>query len=353
MNPLVTFITPVYNAAKWLDGTIGCCISQTNPSWELVAVDDGSSDKSVEILNAWAAKDSRIRVFQKENGGPAKARAYGLQFAKGEFVFYLDQDDRISDNMIEACLSAIRENDADAAMPNLIQHDDKGFVRDNFEVFGIKAGTVIDGQEAFERSIDWRGVWAYMLCRTDIYKRFACDERFLFGNFNSDELIARMAMMHCRKVAYCDASYCYEISSESISRKLSPRMFGYLETDIQLMQAAKDFGQPRSVVAMAEVHGLREMIELWHRYKENEKSLSARERKDIRGQFASFHVSLPKDNIKEMLTARKGLTPKLQRLLLLNGWPLCCLSLTLAAKLRKKNKLYPWFSEEEMKALKF
>lgn len=348
----VTFITPVYNAAKWLDATIGCCLGQTDPNWELVAVDDGSTDNSLAILNAWAAKDSRVRVFSKENGGPAKARAYGLQFAKGEFVFYLDQDDQIGDNMIEACLLAIRENDADAAMPNLIQRGDKGFVRDNFEVFGIKAGTVIDGQEAFERSIDWRGVWAYMLCRTDIYKRFACDERFLFGNFNSDELIARMAMMHCRKVAYCPANYYYTISSESISRKMSPRMFGYLETDIQMIRAAKDFGQPRSVVAKAEVHGLREMVELWHRYKENERSLTKEEKDDIRGQFASFHARLPKENINEMLSARHGLTPKLQRLLMLHGWPLCRLSLSLAARLGKKNKLYPWFSEEEMKSLK-
>ena len=351
-SPLITFITPVYNAAKWLDGTIGCCIRQTNPGWELVAVDDGSTDDSLSILQAWAAKDSRVRVFSKENGGPAKARAFGLERATGSFVFYLDQDDRISENMIDACLSVIKANNADAAMPNLIQRNEKEVLRDNFAAFGIDASSVINGQEAFERSIDWRGVWAYMMCRADIYKRYACDKDYLYGNFNSDELIARIAMLNCNKVAYCQAEYYCTIHPAGMSKVMSPRMFGYLETHIRLIQEARRFGQPRGVVAKAEVTALREMVELWHRFKADGSSLPEADRTNIESQFASFHARLPKENINEMLSARPGLTPKLQRLLMLHGWPLCRLSLSLAARLGKKNKLYPWFSEEEMKLLK-
>ena len=351
-NAKVTFITPIYNAARWIDGTVECCLRQTDPNWELVAVDDSSTDDSLAILQAWAEKDGRVRVFHKENGGPAKARAFGLERATGEYVFYLDQDDRISDNLMEASLSAIQANGADAALPNLIQRNEKDVLRNNYEVFGIADGTVITGQEAFERSIDWRGVWAYMMCRADIYKRYACDERFLYGNFNSDELIARIAMMNCNKVAYCSAEYYYSVHQESMSKTMSPRRFGYLETHIHLIQEAQRFGQPRSVVAKAEVTALREMVELWQQYIEGGTSLSKADRENIEEQFASFHARLPKANINEMLSSRQGITPKLQRLLMLRAWPLCKTSLTLAAKLGKKNKLYPWFSEEQIKSLK-
>ena len=351
-NPKVTFITPIYNAERWIDGTVECCLRQTDPNWELVAVDDGSTDNSLAILQAWAEKDGRVRVFHKENGGQAKARAFGLERSTGDYVFYLDQDDRISDNLIEACMSAIHANGADAAIPNLIQRSDKEVLRNNFEVFGIADGTVITGQEAFERSINWNGVWAFMMYRADIYKRYACDERFLYGNFNSDELIARIAMMNCNKVAYCSAEYYYSIHQESMSKTMSPRMFGYLETHIHLIQEAQRFGQPRSVVAKAEVTALREMVELWQQYKNGGKSLSKADSENIEGQFASFHARLPKGNINEMLSTRPGITPKLQRLLMLHSWPLCKISLTLAAKMGMKNKLYPWFSEEQIKSLK-
>ena len=81
------------------------------------------------------------------------------------------------------------------------------------------------------------------------------------------------------------------------------------------------------------------------RYTEEEKA-------GIIEKFVSFHKRFPTENIGKMLAERRGTTPKLQRLLLLHGWPLCKTSLTLAAKLGKKNKLYPWFSEEEIKSLR-
>ena len=348
----VTVIMPVYNAVAWLDMSIGSVVAQTYANWELIAVDDSSTDNSLQVLENWAQKDARVRVFHKENGGPAKARAFGLKESTGDYVFYLDQDDAISEDMFQSCLAAIRANGADAAMPNLIQRGDDGFSKDNFEAFAVDPDSVISGRDAFVRSIDWQGVWAYMLCRADVFKRFACDERYLFGKFNSDELISRLAMLHCGKIAYCTAIYYYSLNPESMSKKLSPRMFGYLETNIHMIEATRQFALPRSVVAKAEVHSFREMIELWHRYLENKAKLSTGERNDIERQFAEFHKALPKANINEMLSGRPGITPQLQRLLMLHDWPLCKMSLSVAWRIGKKNKLYPWFSEEQIKSLK-
>lgn len=351
MKDLVSVIMPVYNASGWLDTAVLSVIGQTYPNWELLAVDDGSTDDSLQKLQAWAEKDARIRVFHKENGGPAKARAFGLEKATGDYVFYLDSDDSISIDMFEVCLGVITTTNADVAVPNLIQRKPDGTVRDNFLECQIVTNSVISGQEAFERSIDWRGVWSYLMCKAYLYKKYACDERYLYGGFNSDELITRMILLNAKMVAYCPSEYYYNVNLESITKRITHKIFGYLETHIRLIQAAKEFGQPRNVMAKIETNAFREMIELRHKYRENRDLFSKEERRDVESQFASFYDRFPKGNVKALLAPRPGLTPKLQSLLMLHGWPLCKASLTLAANLGKKNKLYPWFSEEETKSL--
>ena len=269
-----------------------------------------------------------------------------------ESVFYLDSDDSISIDMFEVCLGVITTTNADVAVPNLIQRKPDGTVRDNFLECQIVTNSVISGQEAFERSIDWRGVWSYLMCKAYLYKKYACDERYLYGGFNSDELITRMILLNAKMVAYCPSEYYYNVNLESITKKITHKIFGYLETHIRLIQAAEEFGQPRNVMAKIETNAFREMIELWHKYRENRDLFSKEERRDVESQFASFYDRFPKGNVKALLAPRPGLTPKLQSLLMLNGWPLCKASLTLAAKLGKKNKLYPWFSEEQIKSMK-
>ena len=352
MGELISVIMPVYNASKWLDKSIGCLIDQTYTYWQLVAVDDASTDNSLELLNSWVEKDSRINVYHHKCGGAAKARAYGLQFINSKYLFYFDADDLISDNMLEVCLEAMVKADADIAMPNLIQQTPDGkTLNDNFKSCRITPGTIIDGQEAFERSIDWHGTWATSLYKTELFKQIACDENYL-GYFNSAELITRIVLLNSKRVVYCDSKYYYNIHSESMSRKVSALYFEYLDTDIRLIQESISHGQPRHVVTKTEVFAFREMIELWHQFLDNKAVFFKEEKKNILSKFASFHDEFSTENICEMLSVRKGITPKLQRLLLLNGWPLCRVSLTLARMVGKQNKLYPWFSEEQIKSLK-
>ena len=82
-NPLVSIIVPVYKAEQWLHRCIDSILAQTMPDFELLLINDGSPDKSGEICDEYAAKDSRIRVFHKENGGVSSARNLGLDNAKG------------------------------------------------------------------------------------------------------------------------------------------------------------------------------------------------------------------------------------------------------------------------------
>jgi glycosyltransferase involved in cell wall biosynthesis len=92
--PLVSVITPVYNAARWLPETIASVQAQTLTDWELILVDDGSTDESVAIAEKAAKEDSRIRSLRMPaNGGPGAARNMALDAAQGRFIAFIDADD--------------------------------------------------------------------------------------------------------------------------------------------------------------------------------------------------------------------------------------------------------------------
>lgn len=101
-NPLISIITPYYNAEKFIEQTAVSILNQTFPYWEWIIVNDGSTNKNTtEVLSKIASMDTRIKIINKENGGPAKARYYGAQHATADIIFTLDADDLIDNTMLE------------------------------------------------------------------------------------------------------------------------------------------------------------------------------------------------------------------------------------------------------------
>ncbi len=113
--PSISVIVPVYQAEAYLQGCIDSVKSQTFTDWELILIDDGSRDGSPAICDRSAAEDSRIRVFHKPNGGVSTARNLGLQEAKGEYIAFLDSDDRFESRTLETLWSLCRQAGADSA----------------------------------------------------------------------------------------------------------------------------------------------------------------------------------------------------------------------------------------------
>lgn len=113
---MVSVIMPVYNTAPYLDEAIESVLTQTVSGWELIAVDDGSTDSSGRMLDGWAARDSRIRVFHTENRGLSAARNLGLSVMSGDFIQFLDSDDRLAPTALEEALAALTGTGADMAI---------------------------------------------------------------------------------------------------------------------------------------------------------------------------------------------------------------------------------------------
>ena len=104
---LISIIVPIYNAEKYIDDCIKSILNQTYSRFELILIDDGSSDRSLEICNNWKRKDERIHVYSQKNGGASAARNFGLKVMQGDYVVFVDSDDWVSPKYIEFLYSPV------------------------------------------------------------------------------------------------------------------------------------------------------------------------------------------------------------------------------------------------------
>ena len=110
MNPLVSVIVPVYKVEDYLDDCIKSIVGQSFKDFELILVDDGSPHNCPAMCDAWAEKDKRIKVIHKKNGGVGSARNEGIKLASGEWVWFIDSDDTITQNALEELSAKTSEN---------------------------------------------------------------------------------------------------------------------------------------------------------------------------------------------------------------------------------------------------
>lgn len=110
---IISIIVPVYNVEKYLKDCIESILKQSMQDFELILVDDGSTDSSGTICDRYAEKDSRIKVVHTKNGGLSAARNAGIEIARGEFVAFVDSDDYVLPEFIEQMYKKILETDAD------------------------------------------------------------------------------------------------------------------------------------------------------------------------------------------------------------------------------------------------
>lgn len=115
-EPIISVLIPVYNSSEFLKESIATVLNQTFKDIELVVVDDGSTDNSLEILEDFAKSDNRIKIFTKENGGSASARNMALKNALGKYISFFDPDDYISSNLLELAYNSMINNDSEIVM---------------------------------------------------------------------------------------------------------------------------------------------------------------------------------------------------------------------------------------------
>ncbi len=118
---LISVIVPVYNVEKFVGRCLNSILNNTYKNLEIICIDDGSTDNSLEVLRAYEAKDSRVHVYSQNNHGIAYTRNAGTRLSTGDYVAYIDSDDWIHRRYFELLMNAMYAADADIAMCNYIK----------------------------------------------------------------------------------------------------------------------------------------------------------------------------------------------------------------------------------------
>ena len=121
----MSIIIPIYNTAAWIPACIESIINQSFSDFEILLIDDGSTDGSGVICDMYTKTDSRIRVFHKKNGGVSSARNYGLDKATGEWIYFVDSDDELLPDCLRIMTGYIRD-DIDIVLAGYEKYDEQG-----------------------------------------------------------------------------------------------------------------------------------------------------------------------------------------------------------------------------------
>ncbi len=160
----ISVLTPVYNVESYLHKCIDSILAQTLKDFELILVDDGSTDSSSKICDEYAAKDSRVRVYHRSNHGISVTREFALSQATGEFIQFIDSDDWIEPNMFELMYNKAKETSSDIVGCLLVEH---------WPHKDIHYKTYYKTKDAFIRDIissKWGVLWKHLFKREMIVK---------------------------------------------------------------------------------------------------------------------------------------------------------------------------------------
>lgn len=218
MIPCVSIIVPIYNAEKFIKRTINSLLEQTEKSIEILLVNDGSVDNSLEICNNYSKIDDRIRVVSQENKGASAARNKGIELAQGRYIMFCDADDIVSNRWVEHAVSYVEKNNDVLPICSYCHEIEK---------LGTRKSLKIVSEEIVDKSVYYcfnqEGIAGY-LCNA-LYRRdilFENDirirEKKELGDYNEDLLFALTYIKYVNKIVYTGyADYCYLVRQDSLS----------------------------------------------------------------------------------------------------------------------------------------
>ena len=213
-QPLISVIIPVYGVEKYISQCLESVINQTYKNLEIIVVNDGTKDRSAEIAKEYAAKDSRIKVYDFKNGGLSVARNRGLEIAIGDYISYIDSDDWLDTKMYETLLDAAMKNDADMVKCGIIETNvakEENFTFSNEKIINNEQHI---GFENYFNGMLWTVVW------NGLYKReLAKKVKFPDNVVNEDNYSSGIFLYLAKKILvipFC-GNY-YRVNDAGISK---------------------------------------------------------------------------------------------------------------------------------------
>ncbi|MCQ2484286.1 MAG: glycosyltransferase [Clostridia bacterium] len=187
MDKLVSIIIPVYNLENYIENCLNSLVNQTYRNLEILCIDDGSKDRSGEIISAMAEKDSRIVYIRQENAGVSAARNNGLDHAKGEYIMFVDGDDYMHFQAVELLYKTIEEKQCNTVFGRGILTSK---LNDKMKPIENAVVTELSENILFEDGMD-RAVWGKIF-RREVLEKF----RFPVGITNAEDFNYMLRVLH-------------------------------------------------------------------------------------------------------------------------------------------------------------
>lgn len=240
-DPKISVVIPVYNGGKYLEDTLKSVLAQSFQCYEVICVDDGSSDNSVEILRRAALIDSRVRFFcTPENLGIVpRVMNFAAKYIRGKYFVYSSQDDLFSNDWLESMYLRAEETGADATIPDVVfYHGELNGKYSKLSGLHGDKSVILSGRDAFVYSLDW-SIPGNSMWKSSLIKEYGY---FEFG-LNADEYTARFYYLNSSKVVFSGGEFYYRKDNpEAVTVKVSSRSFDLPYTEFKLWQLARDSG---------------------------------------------------------------------------------------------------------------
>ena len=209
----ISVIVPVYQVEAYLPQCIDSILAQTFTDFELILVDDGSQDRSGAICDEYAGKDNRICVVHTQNRGAAAARNTGLQRASGNYIAFVDGDDRLAENMLGRMYAEILDPSCDLVVCNFLYvfSEEKNNFSPPLQNIAISGREVLAHQKNQKNYGLWTVVW------NKLYKRTVLETlRFPEGKYFEDEFFSDQLYLRCASIRVIpDVLYFYRVRESS------------------------------------------------------------------------------------------------------------------------------------------
>ena len=217
----ISIIVPLYNAEQYIERTLLGLLNQSWKDFELLLIDDGSTDNSRQICDSFAKKDSRIKVFHQQNSGASAARNFGIRNASFPYICFLDADDFQDKDYLQTFIDTLDEDDYDIVFQNYVQQDENG------EEYSPECETMsAKGTKELSNlfcALDSKACFGWTwnkIFKASIIKEFNLQFREDIA-LREDELFTIEYYKHIQKAKFVNnASYHYFIYSNSLMRRM-------------------------------------------------------------------------------------------------------------------------------------
>ncbi|PQQ42691.1 glycosyl transferase [Photorhabdus luminescens] len=263
----ITIIIPLFNNESYIACLLDSISVQENVNFEVVIINDGSTDNSLGVINEYKKRDNRIRIFNQENRGVSVARNHGIKYARGEWILFIDSDDWLKPQILRKWLDQAIAQKLDVLIGNGVSFTEEPYLQENKRITRRQPyGRILTGKEWIEYCVECRE-WPHFVWLQLIKKELIINNQLSFkdNTLHEDILWTINLSLIANRIGFCEELlYCYRHNLESITRskeikKLYHRADSYITVVDSIINISKGIKGEKSLRRSLSRHAIREV----------------------------------------------------------------------------------------------